>query len=40
MDIDGLGSKLIEQLVALQRLSSPADIYTLERDELIALERT
>lgn len=39
MDIDGLGSKLIEQLVALQRLNSPADIYTLERDELIALER-
>ena len=39
MDIDRLGSKLIEQLVALQRLNSPADIFTLERDELIALER-
>jgi len=39
LDIDGLGSKLIEQLVALERLDSPADIYTLERDEIIALER-
>ncbi|HEX7062198.1 MAG TPA: NAD-dependent DNA ligase LigA [Woeseiaceae bacterium] len=39
MDIDGLGSKLIEQLVALERLKTPADIYALQKDELVALER-
>lgn len=39
MDIDGLGSKLIEQLVALERLKTPADIYALRKDELVALER-
>ena len=39
LDIEGLGSKLIEQLVASERLKTPADIYSLERDELVALER-
>ncbi len=39
MDIDGLGAKLIEQLVAIDRIHTPADLYTLERDELAALER-
>lgn len=39
MDIDGLGAKLIEQLVALDRLKTPADIFHLEKDELMALER-
>jgi len=39
LDIDGLGAKLVEQLVSLERLESPADIYTLDRDELVALER-
>ncbi len=39
MDIEGLGAKLIEQLVALDRLKTPADIYTLTADELTALER-
>ncbi len=39
LDIDGLGAKLIEQLVALDRLKTPADIFELDRDELMALER-
>ena len=39
LDVDGLGSKLIEQLVQMERVKNPADLYTLTRDELIALER-
>lgn len=39
MDIEGMGAKLIEQLVALDRLKNPSDIYTLTVDELAALER-
>ncbi|MBT8078511.1 MAG: NAD-dependent DNA ligase LigA [Gammaproteobacteria bacterium] len=39
LDVDGLGSKLIEQLVALERVKNPADLYTLTREELISLER-
>lgn len=39
LDIEGFGSKLIEQLVAADRLHNPADIYSLTRDELVALER-
>ena len=39
MDIDGLGAKLIEQLVALDRLKTPADIYSLDKEELVSLER-
>jgi DNA ligase (NAD+) len=39
LDIDGLGAKLIEQLVALDRLKTPADIFGLGKDELMALER-
>lgn len=39
MDIEGLGSKLIEQLVALGRIKTPADLYGLGREELIQLER-
>ena len=39
MDIDGLGSKLIEQLVKLERVRTPADLYQLEKDELAGLER-
>jgi DNA ligase (NAD+) len=39
MDIEGLGSKLIDQLVDLQILSSIADIYTLQLDQLSGLER-
>src|SRR5262249_24417897 len=34
MDIEGLGDKLIEQLVERDRVQSPADLYTLGADEL------
>lgn len=39
MDIDGLGSKLIEQLVDRELLSSVADIYALEAQTLAGLDR-
>lgn len=39
MDIDGLGSKLIEQLVAVDRVRTPADLYQLTAEELMNLER-
>lgn len=41
MDIDGLGDKLIEQLVDLAFIKTPVDIYTLseKKEQLLALER-
>ena len=39
MDIEGLGDKLIEQLVDSGLLHDPADIYQLEMAQLVALER-
>lgn len=39
LDVDGLGAKLIEQLVDVDRIKTPADLYTLEKEELAALER-
>jgi DNA ligase (NAD+) len=39
MDIDGLGDKLVEQLVESGRVETPADLYTLTVDELAGLER-
>lgn len=39
MDIDGLGGRMIEQLVAIERIKTPADIYALGVDELAAMER-
>lgn len=39
MDIDGLGSKLIDQLVSNGLVTTPADLYRLERNDLITLER-
>ena len=39
MDIEGLGAKLIQRLVDTGRLKTPADIYTLTREELAGLER-
>lgn len=39
MDIDSLGTKLLEALVESGRVSSAADIYDLTQDELAAMER-
>ena len=39
MDIEGLGGKLIEQLVGMDRIKTPADLFALDKDELIAMER-
>lgn len=39
MDIDGLGDKLIEQMVDLKLLNSVADLYQLKLEQISALER-
>ena len=39
MDIEGLGSKLVVQLVESGLVQSIADLYKLDRDQLIELER-
>jgi DNA ligase (NAD+) len=39
MDIDGLGEKLVEQLVDDGQVQSVADLFTLDRDRLLALPR-
>ena len=39
MDIEGLGDKLVEQLVDRQLISNPADLYRLQVDTLAGLER-
>ena len=39
LDIEGLGEKLVEQLVAAQLVNSIADLYTLTVDQLLPLER-
>jgi len=39
MDIEGLGDKLVEQLVAQRRVKSVADLYRLDVQDLAALER-
>jgi len=39
LDIEGLGAKLIEQLVAEDRLADPSDLFQLNRDELSSRER-
>ena len=39
MDIDGLGEKLVEQLVDAGLVENPADLYDLKFDQLIDLER-
>ncbi len=39
MDIEGLGEKLIDQLVELELLRDVADIYSLQQEQLEALER-
>ncbi len=39
VDIDGLGDKLIEQLVDSDIIHDPADLYSLKQEQLAALER-
>lgn len=39
MNIDGLGQKIVEQLVENNLVSSVADLYSLRRDDLLALPR-
>jgi DNA ligase (NAD+) len=39
MDIDGLGTKLVEQLVEKKVIKDVADLYYLKKEDLIALER-
>ncbi|MDQ0300482.1 DNA ligase (NAD+) [Salibacterium salarium] len=39
MNIDGLGEKVIQQLFTHQLVSGIADLYKLEKDELLKLER-
>ena len=39
MDIEGLGDKLVEQLVDAQLINTVADIYALQEEQLVNLER-
>ncbi|MFZ5654122.1 MAG: NAD-dependent DNA ligase LigA [Pseudomonadota bacterium] len=39
MDIEGLGEKLVEQLVARDLVRTVADLYRLRRDQLLGLDR-
>jgi DNA ligase (NAD+) len=39
VDIDGLGDKLIEQMVEKDLINTPADLYALKKDDVLGLER-
>ena len=39
MDIEGIGEKLVEQLVDRDMVESPADLYRLDKESLAGLER-
>ena len=39
LDVDGLGERLVEQLIESGRVATPADLYTLTVDEIAELER-
>jgi DNA ligase (NAD+) len=39
MDVEGLGGKLVEQLVDAGKIHSPADVFGLGKDDLASLER-
>ncbi|MBV8909297.1 MAG: NAD-dependent DNA ligase LigA [Gammaproteobacteria bacterium] len=39
LDIEGLGDKIVEQLVERRDVRTPADLYSLEASQLAALER-
>ena len=39
MDIEGVGDKLLEQLVEAELVKDPSDLFRLDLDTLISLER-
>ena len=39
MDIDGLGTKVVEQLLEAGVINNPADLFSVTVDELLTLER-
>lgn len=39
MNVDGLGEKVVEQLVSMDLIKTPADLFTLTTDQLMQLER-
>ena len=39
MDIDGLGPAALEQMIAAGFLHSPADLYRLQKEDILSLER-
>ncbi len=39
MNIDGLGAELVDQLVAAEMISTPADVYSLSKAELADMDR-
>lgn len=39
LDIEGLGEKVVEQLVDADLIQTPADLYALTHEQLVALER-
>ena len=39
LDIDGLGDKIVDQLVGKGLVKDVADLYTLKLDDLVDLER-
>lgn len=39
LDVDGVGEKWVEALIASGRVKSPADLFTLTREELMSYER-
>jgi DNA ligase (NAD+) len=39
LDVDGLGEKLVDQLVAAERVKRPSDLFALTAEQLEALER-
>lgn len=39
MDIDGLGEKLVQQLVSAKKVTTPVDLYRLTEDDLLELDR-
>src|SRR5690606_10028093 len=38
LDIDGLGDKIVEQLIEREMIASPADLYALTYEQVITLE--